>query len=198
MGDVDAILASKNAILYYAEFDPDNALPANTVEWGTAWEDPWVDMGYTQDGVIPTMSVSRDEIVVDQILDPVLMPASGREITFASKLAEFTPAHLLAGLGQGTLTTTAPGVSTKGQNELVLDATISDNFGSWALDFKKPSGGEPMRIILFRGLATGEVEATFGDSSANAQIPFEVRGLPDDSVTPARILAVRDILPATA
>ena len=197
MPNAQAVYAGRNVRLYDAPWADDLDLPANTVAWGTAWGAPWGERGYTQEGVTTTMTIDREEIDVDQVLDPVLMPASGRNISMATNLAEFTGDNLLRGLGQGTVDTTAPGVSTRGYTDFILDATIGEDFRGWGMDFQKPYDGEAIRQIGYRGMAVGDVEYTAGQVDDNLKVPLEVRFLPDDSVSPARIFLVRDMIPAT-
>lgn len=197
MPDARRVYASRNVRLYAAPFSSTNEIPADTVAWGEPWGDDWVEIGYTQDGVILKLSLEREEITVDQLMDPVLMPASSRNVGVQTQLAEWTAENLARGFGQGSVETTAPGVSTKGFTDFVLGAGIVEDFESWGLDFGKPYDGEPIRAVGYRGLATGDIEATFGKVDESVNIPVEVRFLPDDSVSPARLLLVHDVIPAT-
>jgi hypothetical protein len=198
MPDSRRVYASRNVRLFHAPFDTTIALPDDDIAWGTAWGAPWEELGYTQDGIVLRLTLEREEITVDQLVDPVLMPASSREIAIETQLAEWTGENLARGFGQGEVTTSAPAVGTKGFTDYTLGGDIVEDFGSWGLDFQKPYDGEPIRTIGYRGLATGDVEATFGKVDESLNIPVTVRFLPDDSVDPARLLIVHDVIPALA
>lgn len=204
---VSAAVIYGNALLYSTPHDADNAFPAATVDYGTAWGTPagppaqpaaWEERGYTQDGINLNMTVDRDEIGADQVLDPLFRPITGRDVMISTNLIEMTAANLNLGLGQGTVTTTAPGVGTRGYDEFDLTATVSDQYNSWGIDAEQPADGEPFRAIIWKGLASGGVDTSFGNRSTAAQIGIEMTALPDDSVSPTRIMTIRDYVPATS
>lgn len=197
MADATAVYASRDAILYFADFNDTNDLPdSDTIDWGDAWGAPWDEAGYTQEGIQFSISVERATIEVDQELDPVLRPITGRDITISSNMAEFSAAKLRMATGQGAVTTVAAGSGTKGEVDYDFTSLVQDNYSSWGVDFRKNDDGEPIRVFIPRGLPIGSVETNMGDAENNLQIPFEVAALPDTSVTPARILTIREVLPA--
>jgi len=193
-----------NALLYSTPHDEDNDFPEATVDYGQPWATPgdqpaaWEARGYTQDGINLSMTVDRDEIGADQVLDPLFRPVTGRDVSISTNLIEMTAANLQLGLGQGKVTTTAPGAGARGFDEFNLEATVTDDYNSWGIDVEQPADGEPFRAIVWKGLATGGVDTTFGNRSAAAQIGIEVAALPDDSVSPTRILTIRDYVPASS
>lgn len=197
MGSVATLIgATRNTALFSAPFLTGNALPADTVLFGTPWGSNWVDRGFTQEGIELSMEIDRSEIMVDQLLDPALMPISSRTVKLSGNLAEMTPANLKLGFGQGTITNTAPGSGVRGHDDWDLSATVEDDYNSWGLDVQSDGDGEAFRIFVPKGLAVGSVTSTFGDPSDNAKVPIEIQALPDTSTTPTRILKVRDIIPA--
>lgn len=199
MADSSAVLFG-NALLYVAPYDDTGAqdFPADTVDYGTTWGAPFDEVGYTQEGINLNMSTTRGEIVADQVLDPLFRPVTGRSVSVAANLIEITAGNLALGLGQGDTTTTAPGAGTRGYDEYTLESTVTDDYRTWGIDAEQPADGEPFRVIVWKGLAAGNLSTAFGQRATAARIPVEIQALPDDSVTPARILSIRDYVPATS
>lgn len=193
MADVTKVVAGRNVILYSEPWLAANVLPLDTVSWGTTWGGTWVDMGYTQEGIEFELSVDRSEIYVDQEMDAILRPITGRGVVLRSTLAEFTPAHVQLGIGQGAVTSVAAGTGTRGHDDFDLTSTVADQFNSWGFDVLNPGDNEAIRVIGYRCLATGGMTTGFGKADDNAKIPIEVSALPDSSTTPSRILKIRDI-----
>lgn len=199
MADSSAVLFGV-AHLYAAPFDATNTFPSDTPDtgdFGKAWvkgsgqESDWQAAGYTQEGISFAMSVERGEIPADQVLDPLFRPITGRSITLGSNLIEFTPENLQLGLGQGEVTSVAPGAGTRGYDEYSVTANVSDDYRSWGVDAEQPTDGEPFRMIVWKGLATGGLQSTLGQRATAARIPIEITALPDDSGVTDRILTIR-------
>jgi hypothetical protein len=193
------------ALLYTTPHHEKNDFPdADTINYGTDWGTPpdqplaWRNLGYTQDGINLGMTVDRDTIGADQVLDPLFRPITGRDVTISSNLIEFTGANLQFGLGQGEISDEPAGPSERGYTEFDLTASVSDRFDSIGIDVQQPADGEPLRAIMWKGLASGGVDATFGNRATAAQIPVEFMAVPDDSTTPTRIFTLRDYIPALA
>jgi hypothetical protein len=199
-GSAGDVLQTRNFWAYSAPFDTQNALPADTVEWGTEWEtvgtmpDPWTLEGYTDGGLHFGTDITRTDVTVDQSLDPVMRPATARSATMSFNLAEMTAEHVQLGSGQGDITTLAPVTGTKGHTDLDIGSTITDVFVSLGFDIQQQDT-EPMRILGFRCQMTGTMAVDF-TADAKAMVPVEATLLPDTTVTPARVVKIRDILPA--
>lgn len=200
MADASAVISGRNFLVYSAPHDVDNELPANTVEYGTAWgtvgdmPSPWVNRGYTSGGLTFNAALERGEIRVDQEFDPILTPVTSRSITLGTNLAEITAENLNLASGMGEVDTTAAGSGTKGANDLVIGSDISDQFSSWGFDVRQ-ANAEPFRIIVYKGIPTGAPNLNFTADDA-ALIALEVTALVDTETDPSRIALVRDILPA--
>lgn len=204
--DASAVLFGE-ANLFVTPYDAENDFPVDTVgdgdfgkDWGKAagQEGEWLGLGYTQDGINFNMAVERGEIVSDQVLDALFRPITGRTITLGSNLIEFTPGNLKLGLGQGVVTTVAAGEGTRGYDQYAVTGSVVDDYNTWGIDAQQPADGEPFRLVAWKGLATGGLQSNLGQRATAAQIPVEVTVLPDDSVTPARILTMRKYTPALA
>lgn len=203
-GNQAAVISGRDLIVYSVAYHSSTTTPANTVVWGTTWGTPvgqtgaYVDVGYTDGGVDISFEVTRGEIRVDQELDPVLRPLTGRNTTFKTALAEFTPANLYAAAGQGSLTTVAAGGGLRGYTDLDLSSTIADNYRTVGLDFLHPGDSEAFRVFVWRCLPSGAVDAKFNPED-KALIPFEMSAFPDSAGTPTnRILKYRDMTPVAA
>jgi hypothetical protein len=200
-GSAPDVLQTRNFWAYAAPFSSLNALPLDTVNWGEEWLTvgtmpiPWDLQGFTDGGLHFGTDVTRTDVTVDQSLDPVMRPATARSATMSFNLAEMTPANIQLGSGQGTISSVAPGASTKGHNDLDIGSVINDVFLSLGFDIQQQDL-QPLRIIGYRCQMTGTMAIDF-TSDAKAMVPVEATLLPDTSVTPARVARVRDILPAT-
>lgn len=200
MADQTRVFASRNTKLYYVAWHSTTRLPDNTTLWGTAWGTPsgqtgaYVDAGYTIGGERWRFSVDRAEILVDQELDPVLRPATGRDCQISTNLAEFSAANVKLVAGQGTITTTAATTAARGNDDLDIVSTVADNYYTVGIDAQNPGDSEALRIVLWKCLMTGAPETVFAPTEA-AQLPLEASAVPDTSTSPARIAKVRDIIP---
>lgn len=195
------VLATRDYKVFTAPWDEENDLPADSVEYATAWgtvgamPSPWVESGYVDGGLHFTSSVERAEIRVDQELDPVLRPATGRDIRMTTNIAEFTPANIANSTGQGSTSTVAAGSGTKGHTDWSLTSTIAENYLSIGYDLQHNGDDEAVRVIGYKGQVLGA--PTFDFTADNkVLIPLEVQLLPDTSDSPARIAKIRDIEPA--
>jgi hypothetical protein len=204
MAEPDAlqVLQTRNFWAYTVPYNTLNDLPPDTVDWGEAWGTagtmpaPWVLQGYTDGGLHFGTDITRTEVTVDQSLDPVLRPATARAATMSFNLAEMSPAKIQLASGQGTLTTLAPIVGTKGHNDLDIGSIISDTFVSIGFDIQTQDL-EPLRFLGYRCQMSGTMALDF-TVDAKAMVPVEATLLPDTSVSPARVAKIRDVIPATA
>lgn len=193
MANADSVIATRAFGLFYKAFNASNALPADTVAWGTL-PTGFTDVGYTDGGLNFGVDETRNEIRVDQEFNPVSNPISEVTITMGTDLAEMTPANIQAATGLGTLTTVAAASGTRGHDQLDINSSFSDDFRTWLGRVKQPDG-EVFNISLWKSIATGALATTF-NADDKATIAMEVTGLADTSTNPARIATVRDVLPA--
>ncbi len=197
MFDSTAVYGGRNMAAFRAPFNTTNAFPdADTIDFGDPWGTPWVPLGFTQEGMEYEVSMDYEDIEVDQALLPVLSLASGMEVMGRTTLAEYKPANILVGVGQGEVSTEAADEGTRGWNEYSLTTNIVDTYYSFGFDFKKNDDGEPIRGIIWKARPVGGVSSTFGVSDQNPAVPVEMKGFPDTSVSPGRILSIRDHIAA--
>jgi hypothetical protein len=200
MTDSSKVLASRDLIMYYKTWHSTNRFPADTVVWGTAWATPsgqtgaWVDGGYTQGGLGFSAEISRTDIRMDQSLDPVLRPATGRTVTMTAQLGEFDLDSVVVATGQGAVTTLAATTAARGYDEWSMGSTVADNFYSMAYDIKHPGDDEAVRILGVYAQPTGAEAWTFGPEAA-ALTPFSVTLFPEP--TTGRVALIRDYTPIT-
>jgi hypothetical protein len=199
--DQTKILSGRNFKLYTVAWHASVIPPADTVAYGTAWGTPagqtgaWVEAGYTEGGLTFTAEVTRGEIRVDQELDPVLRPATGRNLTMSTQLAEFTGPNIKASTGQGAITTVAACSGTRGHDDLDISSTIADNYLSVGFDISHPGDSEAFRVFGWKTLPGGGFTGTVTPTD-KAVIAFSAQLLPDTSTSPARIMKIRDVIPA--
>lgn len=198
--DSTKVLYGRDFRVYKAAWNSTVTIPPDTISYGTAWGTPsgqtgaWSEVGFTEGGLTVSAEVTRNEIRVDQSLEPIARPASGRDITMSTQMAEFTPANILAATGQGVLTTVAPTTGVRGHDDIDISSTISDIFLALGFDILH-SDGEAFRFILWKGLPSGAFTGTISPED-KAVIDLAMQGFPDTSTTPPRILKVRDVSPA--
>lgn len=194
MADQTKIMATRDTRLYVEPFLTGNALPADTVLWGTAWGGSWVDEGYTIGGLHFRASVQRTEIKVDQEVDPVFRIPTGRDMGITTNLAEITAAHIKTATGMGAITTVAAISGTRGHDDLVIGSSLAETYNSVGADVLAPDG-EAFRLFLKKALIVGSPTIDLAPEAAG-QIAFDAAALPDTSVVPTLIAIIRDVIPA--
>lgn len=198
--DVTKVVAGRDFKVYSTPWAAGNKLPTPAA-YGTAWGTPsgqpaaWVESGYTEGGLNFSIEIQRGEIRVDQEVDPVLRPVTGRNMQLSTNLAEFTPANIKASVGQGSLTTVAAGSGTRGYVDLDISSDVQDNYLSVAFEIKAQGDGEAIQIVGWKTIPTGGVRGTISPTAA-ATIQLQATCFPDTSTDPARIVKMRDIAPA--
>lgn len=195
------VLATRDYKVYTVPWDATNSIPLNTVLYGTAWATPagqsaaYVESGYVDGGLHFTSSVERSEIRVDQELDPVLRPATGRDVRMSTNVAEFGPSNIVNSTGQGAVTTVAAISGTRGYSDWDLTSSIAENYLTMGFDLQHNGDDEAVRVIGWKGQVLGSPTLDF-TADNKVVIPMEIQLLPDTSVSPARIAKIRDIEPA--
>jgi hypothetical protein len=198
-----AIIAGRDFKVYRVPFSTTNIIPADTVTYGTDWATPagqsapWQEVGYTVGGLHFTIAITRGEIRVDQEVDPVLRPVTGRDMRLNSNLAEFTPANIQVGAGQGTITSVAAGGGLRGHDDLDITGVVADNYYSIGYDIKHQGDLEAFRIVGWKMQPEGGVTGDVTPEAA-ALVQMNMSAFPDTSTDPDRILKVRDISPIAA
>lgn len=201
MADTGNVIYGRNFKLYTAAYNSTVIPPANTVQYGTDWGTPsgqtgaWTESGYTDGGLNVSAQITRGEIRVDQELDPIFLPATGRDMRMGATLAEFTPANIKAATGQGTITSVAATTATRGYDDLDISGTITDTYIAVGYDIGR-TGDEAFRIFMWKGLPTQGFQGAIS-STDKATVQFETTGLPD-SLNSGRVLKIRDISPISA
>ncbi len=169
-------------------------LPDNTVPYGGAWPAGLASLGYTEDGIALNVGRDIEDIVVDQEVDPVLLLSTGRDIRISTNLAEFRAATLSAAFGYGTATTTASTATVRGQEDFDLAGGAPAIRNRVSAIEAQAQNGEPFRAIFFKAVAVSDGDLNFAKTD-NVAIPFEMRALPDTSVSPSRVAKLRQVLP---
>jgi hypothetical protein len=200
MADQTKILSGRDFKVYTVDWSTTNTKPLNTVLYGTAWAtpagqtSPWVEAGYTDGGLTFSAEITRGEIRVDQELDPVLRPATGRDMRMSTTFAEFTAANIKAATGQGTITTTAATTAARGNTDLDISGTIADLYLSVGFDILHPGDQQAFRVFGWKCLPTAGFTGTVNPED-KATVAFEMQLLPDTSTVPSRIMKISDVIP---
>lgn len=180
------VLATRDIIFYYKTYHASNIPPASSVAWGTAWGTPagqtgaYIDGGYTQGGLGFSAEISRTDIRMDQSLDPVLRPATGRTVSMTANLGEFDLDSLSVATGQGSVDTVTPATPTPGYDRWQMGNTVADNFFTTAFDINHPGDDLPVRVFGWYAQPQGAQTWNFSPEAA-ALTPFNVTLFPDPS-----------------
>lgn len=194
--DASSVISGRNFRVYRVDFDEDNELPAITADFddpGAPYTDG--DMGLTQGGIGSQMGLTRGAINADQLFLPVVRPLQSADFQMSAQLMQYTPGNLNAATGIGDIDTVAPGVTARGHNTLEVTETFEDQHSTFLFGLQQPDL-MPLWLIGYKALAIGSPSTTFNAENA-AIIPLTVAPLPDTSVSPARIMDIRDVLPPT-
>lgn len=193
------IISGRDFRLYVAAWNATTILPLDSVNYGTAWGTPatqtgaYSDMGYTDGGINFNVAIERGTINVDQELDPVLRPATGRDTRLSTALAQVTPAAILSATGQGAVTTVAATTAARGHTDWDQDGDIDTTYLTVGVDVNHPGDSLPARLALWKAQVLGGMSIVLNPTD-KATIQFEVAALPDTSTSPARIAKWRDVI----
>lgn len=182
----DKILASRDIRFLYTPYSSTNTIPVTTTPWGEDWgtpvgqAQPWVDGGYTQGGLGFSAEITRGDIRMDQSLDPVLRPATGRTVNMTANLGEFDLESVTTATGQGSVDTFTPATPDPGYNRWQMGLSVADNKFSVAFDIGHPGDDLPVWVLGWYVQPTGAETWNFGPEAA-AVTPFNVTAFPDPS-----------------
>lgn len=196
--NAEKIIATRDFTAYRADWASTVVMPANTVLPGEV-SSPFVDQGYTIGGLGIAFAITRGSINVDQAVDPILTPVTGRTITISTNLAEITMENLNAAAGLGTTETTAPvdstpGPAARGYTDLIIADDVPDEFGSYLFETLQQNG-EAFRALLYKGQTTGSPNIQIRPTEA-AQIALSIGARVDTSTGTPRVMLIRSIVPA--
>lgn len=195
MANSAKVVSSRDILLYYQPWNSANDFPADTVEWGTSWGGNWVDAGYTQGGLQFSAEVTRGEIRMDQALDPVKRPATGRTVTMGGQLGEFDLDAVVTATGQGTVTALAATTAARGYDQWSMGSTVQDNFYSVGFDVLHDGDDEAIRFLGVYAQPVGAQQWTISPENA-LLTPFTLTLLPEPST--GRVALIRDLIPISA
>lgn len=184
--NTDKVLATRDIYLWFKEYHSTNRPPATTVAWGADWGTPagqtgaYTFGGYTQGGLGFSEEISRTDIRMDQSMDPVLRPATGRTVNLTANLGEFDLDSLSVATGQGTVDTYTPATPDPGYDRWQMGLTVADNFYTVAFDINHPGDDLPVRVFAWYAQPVGAQSWNFSPEAA-ALTPFNVTAFPDPS-----------------
>lgn len=151
--DVSKSLATNNLIAYAKTYSSSNDLPADTVDWGTAWSG-YTDLGGTEGGLRFAFNAQRAALKWDQSPTAIKRPFTDETVEMGTVMGEITPDNLLFATGQGAVTTVAAGSGTRGHKELVISGNPVDTYRSFGFDVLMDDG-EAFRVFGGYAVATG-------------------------------------------
>lgn len=210
--DQTQVIAGRNMLAYSEPWAPTNAMPADTIMWGdpqptgsltpgaAGWGGAWVDLGFTRDGLRFRMNVERQDILVDQVVDPILRVPTRRNLNLETALAQISANNMALSTGQGSISTVAPASGTRGHTDYIVSGTIIDLYYSTGFDILSPGTNEAVRVVSWKGLAMADVELQFNVTDA-ARIAYNIAVIPDTGnsttpISPPRLCTFRTITAA--
>jgi hypothetical protein len=115
--------------------------------------------------------------------------AGGTTLTRQGQTATTTYSQTTPPTTVGVQPNTSNLTGTRSYDDLDLTAVITDNYFTVGYDIRQLNG-EAMRLVAWKGLPTG-TPAIAVAPNAPASIAYDITALPDDSVSPSRILKMR-------
>jgi hypothetical protein len=112
----------------------------------------------------------------------------------STNLAEFDPDTIVAATGQGAVTTVAATTAARGHQQWDLDSDVNTDYTSIGFDGLHPGTQEALRMAGWKGIVLGSPQFDMLPTAAMLT-PLELAMVPDTSVSPARIAAIRVISP---
>jgi hypothetical protein len=198
--DQTQVIAGRNLLLYTEPWIYSNTYVADSVVWGDppGWGGSWIDLGFTRDGLRFRLQVERQDVLVDQVVDPVLRIPTRRNLNLETALAQINSQNLSYSTGQGTISTIAPGApgtNTFGHQDYVVSGTIVDLYYTVGYDILSPGTNQPVRVFGWKSLCMADVEMQFNVTDA-ARIAYNMAVLPDtgtvaNPISPPRVATFR-------
>ena len=196
--DVGQLIVTRNMQAYYAPYDPDNDLPADTILYGADWADNWLNAGFTDGGFGYTIDRTLESIKVDQRIDPVMRPISARDVHFDTKLAQIDSTFLKVSSGMGAVVTVAASSTLRGHEDFVLEVDVPEEV-SYSFGFEaEQRNGEAFRAMIYRGTPTSSPNPTFGKADTLSSYDLAMTATPGDAGATHPLAIFRLITPITA
>lgn len=151
-----------------------------TVAYGAAWGGGWTDLGYTLEPVSLGYESETFKLMVEQLTAPVRSVRQEESVTIETVLAEITGANLAMAM-DGTSTPTSAGVNQAGYDLVEAGGSVAISEYAWGFEGYRLAASNaklPVRVFVFRGVATLNGQLTFA-KSAGVGIPLRIEALPD-------------------
>jgi hypothetical protein len=116
--------------------------------------------------------------------------AGGTTLTRQGQTATTTFSITAPPTTSGAQPNTSNLTGTRSYDDLDFSSVIVDSYYTVGFDIQQFSSGEALRVVAWKGLPTG-TPAVAVAPNAPSSIAYDITALPDDSVSPSRILKVR-------
>lgn len=131
-------------------------------------QSPWVQSGFTEDGVTLNVDNNNNLIRVEEQPTPVLAVKDTTSVTVDVTFAEDTIANMVNAYGGGTVTTTAAGSQAPGFTSLAL----SDFLTEVALQFFGANpAGFVRQVYIPAAFSNGRVKTSYRRAKSNRSYP---------------------------
>jgi hypothetical protein len=90
----------------------------------------------------------------------------------------------------GAVPNTSNLTGTRSYDDIDFSSVITDSYYTVGYDVQQQGNGEAMRVVAWKGLPTGTPAIAVAPNAPSA-IAYDITALPDDSVSPSRILKIR-------
>jgi hypothetical protein len=116
--------------------------------------------------------------------------AGGTTLTRQGQTATTTYSQTTPPTTTGVTPNTTNLTGTRSFDDIDFSSVITDAYYTVGYDIQQQGNGEAMRVVAWKGLPTG-TPAIAVAPNAPSSIAYDITALPDDSVSPSRILKIR-------
>jgi hypothetical protein len=116
--------------------------------------------------------------------------AGGTSLTQQGTTATTTFSQIAPPTTTGQVPNTSNLTGTRSYDDIDFTSVIQDSYYTVGYDIQQQGNGEAMRVVAWKGLPTG-TPAIAVAPNAPSTIAYDITALPDDSVSPSRILKIR-------
>lgn len=166
------------ATVYYAPLG--EALPDDSVAYGTAWGGNWENLGYTNAPLSMSYSNEKYKVMVEQLTAHVKSRIISEELTFETTLVEMTGDNLALALN-GTAADTPAGAGQVGKTVVKMGGDTEEQlytFGFEAEYVDADGDSFPVRLQVYRASAIMGGNLEFSKSKESG-LPLRIEAQAD-------------------
>lgn len=172
-------------LVYPTDYTTPPVIPADTLALGAAWPSPWVAIGATQDGLQFGFQRQRQDIMIEEQVNPVDVRTKSLRFEMQLDLSEDTLATMQIAYGGGNITTAVAAATTYGYSELV----ISDEMQDYGFGFEGENQyGMARRCVVPVVKSVGNIKTKYRRAAQQRLYSITL-----ESLTPLSSVKIRDL-----